>query len=402
MSATMQKYIDEAEQALLHTYNRYQVVFEKGDGVYLYDLDGKKYLDFVSGIAVFALGYNNKEYNDALKAQIDKIIHTSNYYYNLPAVEAAKKLKEISGMDRVFFTNSGAEAVEGAIKTARKYAYLKDGRTDHEIIAMNHSFHGRTMGALSVTGNPHYREAFEPMIGNIRFADLNDFESVEAQVTDRTCAIIFETVQGEGGIYPAAEEFMQKVRKLCDERDILMILDEIQCGMGRTGEMFAWQRYGIKPDVMTSAKALGCGVPVGAFLMTEKVAARSLAAGDHGTTYGGNPLACAAICKVVELFEKQDVLANVRETGAYLGEKLDELAEEFDCVKARRGVGLLQGLVFDRPVGDMIRKAMDKGLVLINAGADIIRFVPSLIITKENVDEMIVILRESLKETCSL
>ena len=317
-------------------------------------------------------------------------------------MEAAKKLKEISGMDRVFFTNSGAEAVEGAIKTARKYAYLKDGRTDHEIIAMNHSFHGRTMGALSVTGNPHYREAFEPMIGNIRFADLNDFESVEAQVTDKTCAIIFETVQGEGGIYPAAEEFMQKVRKLCDERDILMILDEIQCGMGRTGEMFAWQRYGIRPDVMTSAKALGCGVPVGAFLMTEKVAAHSLAAGDHGTTYGGNPLACAAICKVVELFEKQDVLANVRETGAYLGEKLDQLAEEFDCVKARRGVGLLQGLVFDRPVGDMIRKAMDKGLVLINAGADIIRFVPSLIITKENVDEMIVILRESLKETCSL
>ncbi len=270
MSTKMQKYIDEAEQALLHTYNRYQVVFDKGEGVYLYDTDGKKYLDFVSGIAVFALGYHNEAYNNALKNQIDKIIHTSNYYYNVPAVEAAKKLKEISGMDRVFFTNSGAEAVEGAIKTARKYAYLKDGRTDHEIIAMNHSFHGRTMGALSVTGNPHYREAFEPMIGNIRFADLNDFDSVMAQVTDKTCAILFETVQGEGGIYPATEEFMRKVRALCDERDILMILDEIQCGMGRTGTMFAWQRYDVKPDVMAAAKALGCGVPVGAFLMTEK------------------------------------------------------------------------------------------------------------------------------------
>lgn len=397
MSTTMQEYIDEAEKALLHTYNRYQVVFEKGEGVYLYDIEGKEYLDFVSGIAVFALGYHNREYDDALKEQIDKIIHTSNYYYNLPAIEAAKKLKEISGMDRVFFTNSGAEAIEGAIKTARKYAYLKDGTTDHEIIAMNHSFHGRTMGALSVTGNPHYREAFEPMIGNIRFADLNDFESVEAQVTDKTCAILFETVQGEGGIYPATEEFMRKVRDLCDARDILLILDEIQCGMGRTGTMYAWQRFGIKPDVMTTAKALGCGVPVGAFLMTEKVGANSLAAGDHGTTYGGNPLACAAICKVLALFEKEDVLANVERTGSYLGRCLDELVQKFDCVKERRGVGLLQGLVFDRPVGDIITRAMDQGLVLINAGTDIIRFVPPLVIQEKHVDDMMVILRECIK-----
>lgn len=400
MSTAMQNYIDEAEKALLHTYNRYQVVFEKGDGVYLYDTDGKRYLDFVSGIAVFALGYNNREYNDALKEQIDKIIHTSNYYYNLPAIEAAKEIKRISGMDRVFFTNSGAEAIEGAIKTARKYAYLKDGSTDHEIIAMEHSFHGRTMGALSVTGNPHYREAFEPMIGNIRFAQLNDFDSVMEQVTDKTCAIIFETVQGEGGIYPASEEFMQKIRRLCDERDILMILDEIQCGMGRTGEMFAWQRYGIKPDVMTIAKALGCGVPVGAFAMTEKVGAHSLAAGDHGTTYGGNPLACAAVCKVIELFEKQNVLDNVRKVGDYLEQRLDELTAEFDCIEVRRGIGMMQGLVFDRPVGDMIVKAMDKGLVLINAGSNIIRFVPSLVITRENVDDMITILRESIQEVC--
>ena len=400
MSVAMQNYIDEAEKALLHTYNRYQVVFEKGDGVYLYDTDGKKYLDFVSGIAVFALGYHNKEYNDTLKEQIDKIIHTSNYYYNLPAIEAAKKLKDISGMDRVFFTNSGAEAVEGAIKAARKYAYLKDGSTDHEIIAMNHSFHGRTMGALSVTGNPHYREAFQPMIGNIRFAELNDFDSVMEQVTDKTCAIIFETVQGEGGIHPATEEFMRKVRALCDERDILMILDEIQCGMGRTGEMFAWQRYGIKPDVMTTAKALGCGVPVGAFLMTEEVGAHSLAAGDHGTTYGGNPLACAAICKVIELFDKQNILDNVREVGGYLESCLDKITMEFDCFKTRRGVGLMQGLVMDRPVGDIITKAMDKGLVLINAGTNIIRFVPPLVIDRQNVDDMITILRESMREVC--
>ena len=389
----MQEYIEEAEQVLLHTYNRYQVVLEKGEGVYLYDIEGKKYLDFASGIAVFALGYRNKEYNDALKAQIDKIIHTSNYYYNRPAIEAARKLKAISGLDRVFFTNSGAEAVEGAIKAARKYAYLKDGRTDHEIIAMNHSFHGRTFGALSVTGNPHYREPFEPMIGHIRFADLNDFDSVLTQVTEKTCAVILETVQGEGGLNPATEDFLLQVKKLCEQKDILLLLDEIQCGMGRTGYMYAWQKYGVKPDIMMTAKALGCGVPVGAFLMTEKVAANSLTAGDHGTTYGGNPLACAAICKVIELFEREHVLENVKTTGAYLEAKLDMLIEEYDCIKERRGTGLMQGLVFDRPVGEIIKRAMEKGLILINAGSDILRFVPPLVITKEHVNDMIAILR---------
>ena len=395
---SMKEYINEAEAALLHTYNRYQVVLDKGDGVYLTDIEGKKYLDFCAGIAVFALGYNNREYNDALKGQIDKVIHTSNYYYNVPAVEAAVKLKKVSGMDRVFFTNSGAEAVEGALKAARKYAFLKDGKTDHEIIAMNHSFHGRTFGALSVTGNPHYREAFEPMIGNIRFADLNDFDSVLAQVTDKTCAIILETVQGEGGIYPATGEFLKKVRALCDEKDILLILDEIQCGMGRTGEMFAWQRYGVKPDIMTTAKALGCGVPVGAFLMTEKVGAHSLASGDHGTTYGGNPLACAAVSKVLDLFEKGHIIDNVRVVGAYLEEKLGELVDNYDFIETHRGLGLMQGLVFSIPVGDIINRALEKGLILINAGTNIIRFVPPLVITKENVDEMLAILTECLDE----
>ncbi len=396
MAKDMKTYIDEAESALLHTYNRYQVVLERGDGVYLYDMNGKRYLDFAAGIAVFALGYGNKEYNDALKEQIDKIIHTSNYYYNIPAVEAAKKLKEVSGMDRVFFTNSGAEAMEGAVKAARKYAYNKDGRTDHEIIAMNHSFHGRTMGALAVTGNPHYREAFEPLIGNIRFADLNDLESVKAQVTDKTCAIVFETVQGEGGIYPATKEFMEGVRAICDERDILMILDEVQCGMGRTGYMYAWQKYGVKPDIMTTAKALGCGVPVGAFLLNEKTGSSSLAAGDHGTTYGGNPLACAAVCKVFELFEKEHILEHVKEVSAYLEEKLDALAGECEDIKCRRGAGLMQGLEFNKPVGGIITKAMDEGLILINAGSNIIRFVPPLVIKKQDVDDMIAILQKCL------
>lgn len=398
----MKEYIDEAEAALLHTYNRYQIVWDKGDGMYMYDIEGKKYLDFVAGIAVFALGYNNRAYNDALKAQIDKVIHTSNYYYNIPAIEAAKKLKKISGMDRIFFTNSGAEAVEGALKAARKYAYLRDGHTDHEIIAMNHSFHGRTFGALSVTGNPHYREAFEPMIGNVKFADFNDFESVKSQVTDKTCAIIFETVQGEGGIYPATEDFIRQVRALCDERDILLILDEIQCGMGRTGTMYAWQRYGVRPDIMTSAKAIGCGVPVGAFMMTEHVAQNSLTSGDHGTTYGGNPLACAAISKVIDLFEEQDILKNVNETGAYLYEKLDALAEKYDCIKAHRGVGLMQGLECEGAVGGVINRAVEKGLLLINAGTNIIRFIPPLIASKADVDNMITIVDACFAEMKTL
>ena len=399
MSETMKAYIDAAESALLHTYNRYQVVLEKGDGVYLYDLDGKKYLDFVSGIAVFALGYHNKAYDDALKAQIDKLIHTSNYYYNVPAIEAARKLKKVSGMDRVFFTNSGAEAIEGAIKAARKYGYLKDGSTDHEIIAMEHSFHGRTMGALSVTGNPKYREAFQPMIGNIRFARMNDLESVKACITDKTVAILFETVQGEGGIYPATREFLEGVRALCDEKDILLILDEIQCGMGRTGYMFAWQQFGVKPDIMTCAKALGCGGPVGAFLMTEKVGANSLTAGDHGTTYGGNPLACAAVSKVLDLFEEEKITEHVGQISGYLETKLDALKEQFSCITDRRGSGLMQGLVFDQAVAPIINRALEKGLILINAGTDIIRFVPSLIIQEEHVDEMIAILDECFRDT---
>ncbi len=398
---TMKEYIDEAERALLHTYNRFQIVLDHGDGVHLYDMDGKEYLDFCAGIAVFALGYNNQRYNDALKAQIDKLIHTSNYYYNVPAIEAAKKLKEVSGMDRVFFTNSGAESIEGAIKAARKYAYLKDGTTDHEIIAMEHSFHGRTMGALSVTGNPKYREAFEPMIGNIRFAKMNDFESVLSQVTDKTCAILFETVQGEGGIYPAKEEFMKKIKALCEEKDILLILDEIQCGMGRCGSMYAWQKYGVKPDIMTTAKALGCGVPVGAFLMTEKVAQHSLTSGDHGTTYGGNPLAAAAINVVLDLFKENHIIDNVQKTGAYLEEKLNELADKYDVIETRRGIGMMQGLVFKVPVGPVINKALKKGLILINAGTDIIRFVPPLVITKEDVDQMIGILTQSIDEVLS-
>lgn len=382
-------YIELAEKSILHTYNRFPVVLDRGKGVYLYDLEGKEYLDFGAGIAVFSLGYGNEEYNEALKGQIDKLIHTSNLYYNVPMAEAADKLLKASGMSRVFFTNSGTEAIEGAIKAARKYAWLKDKSTDHEIIAMRHSFHGRSLGALSVTGNRHYQEPFKPLIGGVKFADFNDLDSVKEAVTEKTCAIILETVQGEGGIYPAEEGFLKGIKEICAEKDILLILDEIQCGMGRTGSMFAWQQYGVEPDIMTCAKALGCGVPVGAFVLGEKAAAKSLEPGDHGTTYGGNPLACAAVSKVFDLFEKQDILAHVREITPYLEEKLDALVDKYDFLKERRGNGLMQGLeVMGRPVGEIVSRALGNGLIVISAGTNVLRFVPPLIISRSQIDEM--------------
>ena len=385
-----QQIMDETEQYVLHTYNRFPVVFERGEGVRLYDVDGKEYLDFGAGIAVFALGYGNRAYNDALKAQIDKLVHTSNLFYHTPLRDAAKKVIGHTGMSRVFFTNSGAEAIEGAIKAARKYAFLKDGSNDHEIVAMNQSFHGRTIGALSVTGNPHYQDPFKPLMGGVRFADFNDFESVKAAVNEKTCAILLETVQGEGGIHPADPGFLTSIRKLCDEKDILLILDEIQCGMGRCGSWFACDQYRIKPDIMTLAKALGCGIPVGAFVLNEKTAASSLAPGDHGTTYGGNPLACAAVSTVFDLFEQEKIVEHVQELAPYLEQRLDELVAKFDFLKMRRGMGFMQGIVVEgRPVGDIVKKAIANGLVILSAGSDVLRLVPPLIITKDDIDEMI-------------
>lgn len=396
-----QEYINEAESDLLHTYNRFGLVLDHGEGVYLYDTDGRKYLDFAAGIAVCALGYSNEAHKTALKNQVDALLHTSNLYYNPPIIKAAEAVVKASGMDRVFFTNSGTEAIEGAIKAAKKYAFTRDGHAGHEIIAMKHSFHGRSIGALSVTGNAHYQEPFEPLMPGVKFADYNDLESVKALVTDKTCAIIMETVQGEGGIYPADADFLQGVRRLCDDKDILLILDEIQCGMGRTGKMFAWQDYGVKPDIMTAAKALGCGVPVGAFMMTQKVADKSLAPGDHGTTYGGNPFVGTAVSAVFEQFEKLNILDHVNELTPYLEAELDKLVEKYDCLTARRGKGFMQGLECTLPVGQVSAKALENGLIVITAGSNVLRFVPPLVIEKNDVDEMIRLLSLTLDEMLS-
>ena len=407
-----EKMINRAEQVLYKTYNRFPVVFDHGKGVTLWDSEGQEYLDFGAGIAVMGLGYADEEYTQAVKAQLDKLTHISNLFYNEPSITAGEKLLKVSGMDKVFFTNSGTEAVEGALKIAKRYHYNKLHETmgdgfdgcekkeidmTGEIIAMNHSFHGRSLGALSVTGNAHYQAPFAPLIPGIRFADFNDLDSVKSQITDKTCAIIMETIQGEGGIYPAEEAFLKGVRALCDEHDILLILDEIQCGMGRTGEMFAWQHYGVKPDVMTVAKALGNGVPIGAFLACGK-AATAMVPGDHGTTYGGNPLVTAAAGAVLDIFEKRQITDHVKEVGAYLYEKLEELTKKYDIICGHRGRGLIQGLEFTVPAGPIVSKALlEEKLVLISAGSHIIRFVPPLIIQKSDVDEMAARLERVLK-----
>ena len=358
----MNEYMKETNEALLHTYNQFPVVLERGEGAYLYDTEGKKYLDFAAGYAVSSLGYADKELNDALKEQIDKIFHTSNLYYNTACGKAAEDLKRITGMDRIFFTNSGGEAVEGTLKAARKYAYKK-GTGRYEFIAMKESFHGRSFGAVSVTGHDAYREPFEPLVPGVSFAQYNDLDSVKALVTDKTCAIILEPLQG---------------------------------GMGRTGAMFAWQAYDIKPDIMSMAKAIGSGIPVGAFAMTEEVAKYSLEPGDHGTTYGGNPLACTAVSKTIEIFEKKHLVEHVQKVGAYLTKKLEELVEEYDTVKAVKGKGLMQGIQVTKPISEITGAALKEGLLIIGAGSDVIRFVPPLIIELEQVDEMIRILKKAL------
>lgn len=389
------KYIEETNAGLIHAYNRFPVVFEKGEGVYLYDDEGKKYLDFASGIAVCGLGYGNKKLTDALKNQVDALMHTSNLYYNTTCGKAAGLLRKASGMDKVFFTNSGTEAIEGVLKAARKYAWKK-GTGRYEFIAMENSFHGRSMGAVSVTGTESYRTPFEPLIGGVKFAEFNNLESVKALVSDKTCAIIMEPIQGEGGINLAEPEFIEGIRKLCDEEGILLIFDEIQCGMARSGAMFAWQKYGVKPDLMAMAKSIGSGVPVGAFAMTEAVAEFSLEPGDHGSTYGGNPLACAAVATTLEIFEEEKLVDHVNEIGAYLREQLEELKEECDGLLELRGTGLIQGIKVLKPAGEVSSLALKEGLVLISAKGNVMRIVPPVVIEKEHVDEFIGILKKIL------
>ncbi len=390
-SVVTDRIIKEGEEVLYKTYNRFPVVFDHAEDVYLYDAAGKKYLDFGAGISVMGLGYSNPHVQEAMIAQLQKgLLHTSNLFYNEPAVEAGEKLLAAAQMDKVFFTNSGTEAIEGALKIARRYQYNKNADKT-EIIAMEGSFHGRSMGALSVTGKDHYRAPFAPLIPGVKFAKYNDLESVKALVNEHTGAIIMETIQGEGGIYPATEAFLKGVRELCDAHDMLLILDEIQCGMGRSGYMFAWQEYGVKPDVMTIAKAIGNGLPVGAFLAGGD-AASAMVPGDHGSTFGGNPFVCAAASAILDVFKEADIPGKAKENGRLLWAALDSVAEKFPAlVKEHRGKGLIQGLEFTdkAAAGEIVKKALlEQQLVLIAAEHNTIRFVPPLVIEKQHIEEM--------------
>lgn len=391
----MNSIIQEADQQFVSVYNRYPIILDHGEGMYLFDVDGKRYLDFGSGIGVCGLGYHDPNYTHMLQTQIEKLVHTSNLFYNVPAVEAAKRFNQASHMEQVFFTNSGTEAIEGAIKIARKYHFLKHKNHNGEIIAMKKSFHGRSMGALSITGKESYQQPFEPLLSHIKFAEFNNLESVKQLITDNTCAICLETVQGEGGIYPASESFLKGIRQICDEHEILMISDEIQCGMGRSGEMFAYLVYDIIPDIVVSAKALGCGVPVGA-IGTRGLATGVLGAGDHGTTYGSNPLATAAIVSVFQLFEQYHILSNVREMAAYLDTRLSKLLEETSLIKEIRGLGLMKGIELTVPAAPYIKALQASGIIVIPSGTHVIRLLPPLILQKEHIDEFINALHQTL------
>ena len=391
----MKELIEKSEEYLIHSYNRYPVVLEKGEDVYLYDTDGKRYLDFGGGIAVCALGYSNEAYKNALKEQIDKGIHFSNYFYSRPLIEAAEGLARASGMHKVFMANSGTEANEGALKLARKYAILKGHENRHGIVSMDKAFHGRSMGALSVTGTSKYREPFEPMLRDVTFAEYNNLESVKQAVNDNTYAVIVEAIQGEGGIYPAEPAFLEGIREICRERDIMMICDEIQCGMGRSGKMFAYQHYGVQPDIVTMAKGIGNGIPVGAIATTKEIA-EALVPGDHGTTFGGNPLACTAVAATLAEFEKYHMTVHVTKMGNYLKQKLEELCRQKESAKEVRGMGLMCGLELSVPAGPYILEALKKGVIFMSAGANVIRFIPPLVIEKKHIDAMINILKEIL------
>lgn len=378
--------IENSEKYLFHLYNRFNVAFVRGKGVYLYDAEGKEYLDFSSGIGVNAIGYGDEEFNDYIKNQIDKLYHVSNLFYTDTLPLAAEKIIEISKLSKVFFTNSGAEAIEGALKTAKKFGKLINTKKN-KIIAMNHSFHGRTVGALSVTGTEHYREPFYPLMDKVIFANFNDIDSVKKVIDENVCAIILETIQGEGGIFPANKSFIKEIRELCDKYNALLIIDEIQCGMGRTGSMYAYFQYDIMPDILTTAKALGLGLPVGAFVVNDKVANASMVPGDHGTTYGGNPLVSAAVYKSIDIIQSRNLTLNVKKLEEYFDEVLDCFIDKYDFVKEKRGMGFMKGLVVDTSLRAILEKALDNGLVILSAGQNVLRFLPPLIIEKKHIDE---------------
>ena len=388
------------KQNLMNTYARFPVTFVRGEGLYAYDEEGRKYADFGSGISVNNLGHCHPAVVKAIAEQAQTLCHCSNLYWSEPQLDVAEYLVKYSGLDRVFFCNSGAEANEGAVKLARKYFYDK-GRSDkYEIITMKKSFHGRTLATLTATGQDKVKTGFAPLPEGFVYAAFNDFEDLKAKVSEHTCAVMLEPVQGEGGIYPVEKDYLEQVAAFCKEKGLLLIFDEIQCGMGRTGTMFAYEQYGVKPDIVTNAKALGGGLPFGAFIASEEVAA-SFGPGSHGSTFGANPVAASASRAVFEVMEKEDLLSHVKTVGAYLRDKLLELKEEFpEVIKDVRGLGLMLGMEVTCGASAVVNACFENGVVLLSAGPDVVRFLPPFIVTEKDVDFLTETLKKAVNSIC--
>lgn len=395
MKETSQQIFEKDKQGYLPVFNRYQIVLDHGDGVYLYDIEGKKYIDFLGGIAVNVLGHNYAPLVKAVSEQAGKLIHCSNLYYTQAQADAAEKLVKLSGLGKAFFCNSGAEANEGAIKIARKYAH-SISPDKSQIITAWESFHGRTIATLTATGQPKYQEGFGPLPDGFDYVHYNDIDELEKLMSENTCAVMLETIQGEGGVYTPKGDYLKQVRALCDKYNALLILDEIQAGIGRSGKFFAYDKYGIKPDIVTLAKGLAGGVPIGAFIVTDEVS-KAFHAGDHGTTFGGNPLACAAANVVLDTVPKAEFLANVEEVGSYFKDKLLKLQEKYPALISEvRGEGLILGAELTRPGRDIVNECLAKGAIINCTSGNVLRFIPPLIITKEQVDQVMEILDETL------
>jgi len=393
-----QELMNLESQVVMQTYKRFPIVLEKGEGPYVWDKDGKKYLDFLSGIAVNALGHSHPKLVAALTEQISKLMHISNLYYHEAGIILAQLLNRLAFPGKVFYCNSGAEANEAAIKLARKYGKTKLGEGKTEIITTLHSFHGRTLGALAATGQPKYQDAFQPLPGNFTYVPFNDLAAVEKAVNEKTCAVMVEPIQGESGVHPADLEYLQGLRKLCTEKGILLILDEVQTGIGRTGKFFAYQHYGIEPDVLTMAKGIAGGMPMGAILACQDFA-DILVAGDHGTTFGGSPLACTSALTTLNIIQEEQVVKNAEQMGIYFQEKLEELKKTTGEINLVRGKGLMLGMELSKiKAKDLVDKALTKGLLLNAIGDHVVRFLPPLIIEKTDVDKCIEILTKIIEE----
>lgn len=392
MTVNAQEIVELEQRYIAPTYKRAPMVFERGEGVWLYDTEGRRYLDFVAGIAVNALGYGHPEMLATLEAQARKLIHVSNLYHTIPHVLLARDLCEASFADRVFFCNSGTEANEGALKFARKWARTRTGNADkYEIVTFSHAFHGRSMGSLAVTYNEKYRKPFEPLIQGVRWAEFNNLESARRVIWHQTAAVIVEPVQGEGGIQPATREFLAGLRALCDEYGAALIFDEVQCGLGRTGTLWAYEQYGVEPDIMTLAKPLGGGLPIGAILMKEDIAS-VLQPGDHGSTFAASPLVTAVARTVFNTINQPAFLDHVRQVGEYLGRKLRDLAARHpSLVREVRGRGLMWGieLVETRQPAEVVEAGYTHGLIVAPAGRNTVRLVPPLIVQNEHVDQAV-------------